>query len=247
MAATIAFNTARVIQWLAVGDIESASRWAAECDGGSELEQITLARVRLAQGRTADAERLLERQGARAASGGRGGRWIEILALQALALEAQGRSGEAEATLSRSLSLAGPGRYIRVYLDLGRSLYELLRRLAAQDGKAETHGAVPAPAKAGYVRDLLDAFQYTPRAPKGPIIELAPRPPSLAEALVDLLTERELDVLDLLAQGLSNKEIAGRLVVAPSTIKQHLKNIYGKLDVHSRTQAVARGRELGLL
>jgi LuxR family maltose regulon positive regulatory protein len=61
------------------------------------------------------------------------------------------------------------------------------------------------------------------------------------------LTDRELEVLRVLAEGLSNKEIAARLVVAPSTIKQHLKHIYGKLDVHSRTQAVTRGRALGLL
>jgi LuxR family maltose regulon positive regulatory protein len=64
---------------------------------------------------------------------------------------------------------------------------------------------------------------------------------------VDPLTGRELEVLGLLAEGLSNKEIASRLVVAPSTVKQHLKHIYNKLDVHSRTQAVARGRDLGLL
>ena len=64
---------------------------------------------------------------------------------------------------------------------------------------------------------------------------------------MDLLTEREFEVLQLLAQGLSNTEIANALVVAPSTAKQHLKNIYTKLDVHNRTQAVSRGRELDLL
>jgi LuxR family maltose regulon positive regulatory protein len=72
-------------------------------------------------------------------------------------------------------------------------------------------------------------------------------PPAPIEALIDPLTERELEVLQQLAQGLTNKGIADRLVVAPSTIKQHLKNIYSKLDVHSRTQAVTRARELGLL
>ena len=79
------------------------------------------------------------------------------------------------------------------------------------------------------------------------LAEAVPLAPTPAEALVDPLTDRELEVLQLLAEGLSNKEIAARLVVAPSTVKQHLKNIYGKLDVHSRTQAVARGRELSLL
>ena len=71
--------------------------------------------------------------------------------------------------------------------------------------------------------------------------------PAFALPSFDVITERQLDVLRLLAQGLSNIEIAARLVVAPSTVKQHLKNIYAKLDVHSRTQAVARARERGLL
>jgi LuxR family maltose regulon positive regulatory protein len=71
--------------------------------------------------------------------------------------------------------------------------------------------------------------------------------PLLDTGLVDPLTDRELEVLQLLGEGLSNKDIAARLIVAPSTVKQHLKNLYGKLDVHSRTQAVARGRELSLL
>jgi LuxR family maltose regulon positive regulatory protein len=247
LAATIQFKTARVLQWLAAGDLETAGRWAAECDGGSELEGIALARLRLAQGRAADAQSLLERQGERAQAGGRSGRLIEILAVQALAMEALGRPNEAQATLSQSLSLAGPEGYVRVFLDLGWPLYELLRRLVALDEKAGAYGAPPVRARAGYVRDLLDAFQHAPAAQKGRNTEPAPRQPAPAKALVDPLTERELDVLKLLAQGLSNKAIADRLVVAPSTIKQHLKNIYGKFDVHSRTQAVARGRELGLL
>jgi LuxR family maltose regulon positive regulatory protein len=79
------------------------------------------------------------------------------------------------------------------------------------------------------------------------VAEEAPLVPSPAAALAEPLTQRELEVLHLLAEGLSNKVIAERLVVAPSTVKQHPKNIYGKLDVHSRTQAVARGRELTLL
>jgi LuxR family maltose regulon positive regulatory protein len=97
------------------------------------------------------------------------------------------------------------------------------------------------------VRELLDAFRQEREAQRSRVAEAASLSPPLAETLIDPLTERELEVLRLLAKGLSNREIAARLVVAPSTVKQHLRNIYGKLDVHSRTQAVARGRELDLL
>lgn len=103
LAMRIEFKAARVVQWLAVGDVEMASRWADECDGGSELEQIALARLRLAQGCAADAQRLLERQRALAEAGGRTGRLIEILSLQALVLDAQGQAGAVRARLS------GPG------------------------------------------------------------------------------------------------------------------------------------------
>jgi LuxR family maltose regulon positive regulatory protein len=180
------------VQWLAVGDVAMASRWAKECGGGSEREQITLARLRLAQGRADDAQRLLAQQRLLAEAGGRNGRLIEILGLQAIALKAQGQTSEAAATLSQAHFLAEPEGYKRLFLDMER-----------------------------------------------------PSPP--AEALLSPLTERELEALRLLAEGLSNKEIAEQLIVAPSTVKQHLKNIYSKLDVHSRTQAVARGQELNLL
>jgi LuxR family maltose regulon positive regulatory protein len=88
-----------------------------------------------------------------------------------------------------------------------------------------------------YVRELIKAFQR-----EGEI-----QAKEKSQVLVSTLTERELEVLQWLAEGLSNKAIADRLVVAPSTVKQHLKNIYGKLDAHNRTQAVSRGRELELL
>jgi LuxR family maltose regulon positive regulatory protein len=123
-----------------------------------------------------------------------------------------------------------------VFLDLGWPLYELLERSAAS-----------APVAGEYVQSLLDAFRREREAQRSRMAEKAPLAPTLAQPLADPLTERELEVLHLLADGLSNKEIGDRLVIAPSTVKQHLKNIYGKLDVHSRTQAVARGRELALL
>jgi LuxR family maltose regulon positive regulatory protein len=238
MATMVAFKTARVVQWLKAGDVETASRWAETCNGGSELEQIALARLRLAQGRAIDAQRLMDRQRGLAEAGGRTGRLIEILCLQALALEARSQPREAEAALSRALSLARPEGYMRVFLDLGPPLRKPLARLAARHAPGKAMVRVTAE----YARELLDAFQQDTAAGVSQVA-----PPSLATALVSPLTEREVEVLRLLAEGLSNKAIAERLIVAPSTIKQHLKNVYGKLDVHSRTEAVARGRELGLL
>jgi LuxR family maltose regulon positive regulatory protein len=247
LATRIEFTTSRVVQWLAAGDVEMASHCAQAFGSSAELEQIALARLRLAQGRVADAQQLLERQRVLAEAGGRTGRSIEILSLQALALDAQDRSDEAGVALSQALSLARPEAYVRVFLDPGRPMAELLVRLVAGGTATKTDAAAIAPIAGDYVRDLLDAFQRERGPGRSRVAEGDSLLPSPADALVDPLTERELEVLRLLAEGLSNKEIAGRLVVAPSTVKQHLKNIYGKLDVHSRTQAVARGQELALL
>jgi LuxR family maltose regulon positive regulatory protein len=235
-ALRVELETRRVALWLAVGDIDTARRWAACCSGGSEREQIALARLSFAEGCASEALHLLERQRALAEADGRNGRLIEILGLLALALEAQGRPEEANVALLQAVSLGRPEAYVRVFLELGWPLYELLERSAASVLFA-----------GDYVHDLLAAFRQEPEARRNRAAEAALLAPNLAEALADPLTGRELEVLHLLAEGLSNKEIGDRLVVAPSTVKQHLKNIYSKLDVHSRTQAVARGRELALL
>jgi LuxR family maltose regulon positive regulatory protein len=222
------FRTALITQWLAVGDVESASRWVQNCRGASELEQIACARLHLAKNEFEAALNLLDRQSQVADSGGRYGRLIEILCLRALALKGLARQPEIVPSLVRAVSLGRPAGYVRVFLDCGQPMHELLKWLLKQN-------VLESPMDAPYVKTILDAFQA----------ELGDD--DSANAIPDLLTEREVDVLRVLAEGASNKEIAERLIVAPSTIKQHLKNIYGKLDVHNRTQAVDRGRELGLL
>jgi LuxR family maltose regulon positive regulatory protein len=229
--ATIRFKTGQVRQWLAMGDLGAADRWADEGSGHSELEQMARARVRMAQGRVDEALGLLEQQARAAEAGGRGGRLIEIWVLQALALAALGRHDQGLAALDQALALARPEGYARVFLDEGAPMGNLLRQSVAR-GIAATQGVV-----GDYVRGLLEALEQ-----EGP-----PLPSPAAGPVADPLTERELEVLRLLAAGLSNREVAHTLVIALSTVKQHLKNLYSKLGVHSRTQAVARGRELDIL
>lgn len=222
------FQTARIVQWLAVGDVDAASRWAKNCLGRSELEQIARARLHLAKGEPAMALNILEEQSRLAESGGRFGRLIEILCLLSLALKDLDRQAEVERTLARAIYLARPAGYTRVFLDCGQPMVQLLKRLIKQN-------TIESPLDARYVLSLLDGFQTEPAEA------------SLSMNNPGLLTERELEVLRALAEGASNKEIAEKLIVAPSTIKQHLKHIYAKLGVHNRTQAVDYGRELGLL
>jgi LuxR family maltose regulon positive regulatory protein len=149
---------------------------------------------------------------------------IEIFVLQALAFQQQGALAQALAALEQALSLAKPEGYVRTFVDEGEPMARLLRR-------ALSEGIVP-----NYVSRLLTAFGES-------------TPPSLpvASALVEPLTERELEVLRLIATGLSNREIAQEMVVAVSTVKTHINHLYGKLDAKSRTQAVAQARALDLL
>ena len=139
-------------------------------------------------------------------------------------------TGKAETALWQAISLAQPEEYQRIFLDLGQPIRELL-------GRSPRRAAV----SGEYIRTLLKAFEQE----KG--TESSPLPSARSSEMIDPLSVRELEVLQLLAEGLSNKEIANRLVVTPGTIKQHLKNICRKLDVHGRMQAVRRGRELKLL
>ncbi len=185
-----------------------------------EVENLTLARLLIAQGHLEAAEDLLLRLYRAAASAGRSGSLIEILILQAITFAAQKRGEEALSALGQALALAEGERFIRIFLDEGASMAELLRRAVAQDLHAP------------YALHLLNALGQTATA---------------TQPLVEPLSEREFQVLRRVAAGYSNQEIAEELVQAVSTVKKHINNIYGKLEVGSRTQAVVRAKELGLL
>ncbi len=156
---------------------------------------------------------------------------IEVLLLQSLVHHIQGDPMQALATAQQALSLAEPEGYARVFLDEGPPMAELLR-LGAQRG-------VWRPARlAAYADRLLAAF---------PVYAVRPSAPVSPAGLIEPLSDRELEVLRLLGAGLSNRQIAERLIVTVGTVKSHVHNIYGKLGVERRTEAIARARDLHLL
>jgi LuxR family maltose regulon positive regulatory protein len=154
---------------------------------------------------------------------------IEIFLLQALAHQAQGDIPAALVPLERALSLAEAEGYIRVFVDEGIPMAHLLSEAAAQ-GVASV-----------YTGKLLAAFEAETHSDE----QIAHHPP--AQPLVEPLSERELEVLRLIAQGFSNREIGERLFLALNTVKGYNRRIFGKLEVQRRTEAVARARELGIL
>ncbi|MEJ2560484.1 MAG: LuxR C-terminal-related transcriptional regulator, partial [Anaerolineae bacterium] len=195
-----------------------------------EMENIVLARIFIAQGRLDEAARLLQSLLEATEMGGRSSRAIEIMMLQALALQAGSDTGRAMTTLERALTLAEPGGFIRIFVDEGPPMAHLLYEALAR-------GIAPE-----YVRRLLAAFPVT-----GPAQTDSSKTQAPESGLIEPLSERELEVLQLIAEGLTNPEIASRLFLSLHTIKVHTRNIYGKLGVHNRTEAVTRARALGVL
>jgi LuxR family transcriptional regulator, maltose regulon positive regulatory protein len=233
--------------WVRQGRLTEALGWvreqglSAHDDLGylREFEHITLARVLVAQYESEREERpiheamgLLERLLQAAEEGGRMGSVIEILVLQALAHEAQGESPSALVPLERALTLAEPEGYVRIFVDEGMPMAQLLSEAAA-------HGIMQ-----NYTDKLLATFEAEEQ--KSADESHLPHAPS-AQSLIEPLSQRELEVLRLIAQGLSNREISERLFLALITVKGHNRNIFRKLQVRRRTEAVARARELGLL
>jgi LuxR family maltose regulon positive regulatory protein len=173
---------------------------------------------------------LLERLLNAAEEGGRTGSIIEILLLRALAFEAQDDLPAGLDALERALMLAAPEGYLRIFADEGRPAAALLRR-------ALDHGIAP-----DYVRRILAAIQTNEPAEAEKMMVQAGD-----SGMIEPLSEREIEVLRGIAIGLSNRQIADRLYLSVNTVKVHTRNIYGKLDVHNRTQAVERARALSIL
>ena len=203
-----------------------------------EPGQLVLARVLLAQGRPGPALALLDRLHAAAGAEDRTGSLIEIRALRALALAAGGDEPAALDALAGALVLACPQGYVRVFADEGQPMAALLGRLVAAQ-RAEHAAARRVPLDC--LARLQRAFDAGHAAPvPGPATAAVP-------GIVEPLTGRELEVLEMLAAGRSNQAIASQLFVSLDTVKKHVGHVLGKLGAANRTEAVARARQLGLI
>ena len=230
----------KTLVWIAQERFAEANDWARN-QGLSldddpiytrEFEHITLAKVVIAQHRNAPTEHsiqgvpeLLQRLLDSAESPERVGSIIEILVTRSLAYEAVGDISTGVESLARALELAEPEGYLRVFVDEGPPMQNLLRH-AAGEGIG-----------GGYTQRLLAAFDPS----SGPTRDHADQ-----NGLVEPLSDREIEILRLIAAGMTNQEIAAQLVVSISTIKTHINRTYRKLDVHSRTQALVKISELGI-
>jgi LuxR family maltose regulon positive regulatory protein len=227
------FERLQLELWLAQGRLRTAANWANEMPQAgalvgreeSELVQLATARVLIVKGddpSVAQALALLELLHQSAEAEGRMGIRIEALALQALANWLRGDRAIALTSLERALRLAEPEGYMRLFADLGLPMARLLQHARSREMMPD------------YVERLLmacgDNFKI-----RGQM------------TLPEPLTKREQEILELIAVGLTNQEIADQLVISPETVKKHTGNIYGKFGVRNRTEAVAIARELDLL
>ena len=245
--------------YLKQGRLTKAQDWAHERGLAAddelgylhEFEYITLARVLMAEGSHRPAVELLERLRVAAEAQDRLGSVIEILIVQALAQQAQGDAPAALAALDRALTLAEPEGYVRTFVNEGEAIRLMIvdsRVLIEKQKHVGSHPSIE------YVNKLLAAFPQPMALSRS--ATLAPHVTASGSSagvsnqkseMLDPLSPREVEVLRLIAEGLSNQEIADRLFLAVSTVKGYTRTIFDKLQVQRRTEAVARARELGLL
>jgi len=216
---------AQVLLLLRQGSLSAAAHLAQ----AHELP-LSQARVHLAQGDPSAALAVLSSWRQQVEARGWQDERLKVLVLQAVALEARGEQDQALHLLVDALSLAAPGGFIRTFVDEGLPMAHLL-------SQATTRGVMP-----DYLGKLLAVCKAEAQQREA-TSSLSPP----AQSLIEPLSARELEVLHLMAQGLSNQEMSQRLFLALSTVKGHNRNIFGKLQVQRRTEAVARARALGLL
>ena len=229
-------------QRLKRGELSAPTRWLHECGLSPkdpvpywrQSEYLTLVRVLTSQRQPDQAILVLERLLEDAEKAGRGSDAIKIQVLEALAYEAKGEPEHAFAAVANALCQAEREGYVRTFVDEGAPMARLLQRAAVRGITLV------------YVRNLLDVF--------ADIQHRSPAPPDRisgsirgTDSLIEPLSERELEVLRLVAAGYSNSEAAVVLCISPTTVKKHLGNILGKLGTKNRTQASARARQLHLI
>lgn len=238
----IEIESTRVYIWLAQGELDKVRDWLAGVDLDEELayeresRYLAIARAEIILGDPTAALALLEHLARANKADERVVDLIEIHILQALALAKAGKTQASAEVFAQALSYGARGGYRRVFLDIGAALVPLLQEAAQQ----EVHGE--------YAQSLLNALgaSFTPDPTIAEITHRRAQALALKPLLEEPLTIREIEILKLIVAGKSNPQIAGELYLSINTVKVHIKNIYGKLGVESRTQAVARYHELGL-
>ncbi len=245
-ALRLVMETTQARLWLAQREWNAVKQWVdwheanpSPAGESREQEQLIGCRWLLSQAKVKEAGAILAELAEPAQRSGRISALIEIQLLQALAEFANENCAGAFGILEQALTRAAAEGFVRAFLDEGEPLRQLLGEYLAQPVGVE-------PRVRAYAGQLLEAFAAE-NGPSLPVqVPARPAPVSLPESS-ETLSERELEVLQGLAAGLSYRDIADRLVVAQGTVKVHVHNIYGKLNVANRTQAILRGRELGLL
>jgi len=221
------------------GNLNAALQWVQERglgiddepDGARDLEYIALAHILVTQHKLDEADRLLLRLIDDARAGDRVYMMVEMRLMRVMIFKARQQTTAAVAELKLALSLAETGGLTMIFVSKGKPVAELLENILAV--KKRDHNDATAGFSLSYAKKLLSIFRAT-------------TPPKI-EGLMDPISEREMEVLPLIAVGLSNREIADKLFISLNTVKTHTKSINSKLSVNSRTKAVARAKDLDLL
>jgi LuxR family maltose regulon positive regulatory protein len=238
MAALFSYR-ARVL--VRQGDVNEAARCVEEAIRLSDQEKgqtsaivaLAISRLQFAQFKPGETVAQLAQTLAVAEKQGWLGVAIELLILRSLALARQGNTQAAEVDLERAFTLAEPEGYVRIFIDEGEPMQKLIAQWLAHAGKNPLRD---------YASRLLAQYDSGLQAIMSPQEKAIP-----TGSLVEPISQREVEVLNLIALGKTNQEIARQLIVSIGTVKAHTANIYRKLDVANRTEAVARARQLGII